>query len=91
MQSGPGKLQSGYSLVQGMSKGRGVPQDSHRGLNSLRKNSLNEGHGFRRAVKSHSYKGFRGCENYPFSELSPVGTAKSDPGDGPGLVAPNRR
>jgi hypothetical protein len=28
------------------------------GLDRLRKNSLNEGHGFSRAVKSHSYEGF---------------------------------
>jgi hypothetical protein len=45
-------------------------------LNTPRKNSLNEGHGFSRAVKSHSHEGFRGCVrtgNEPQIGPRPVG------------------
>jgi hypothetical protein len=30
-------------------------------LKKLHENSLNEGHGFSRAVRSHSHEGFKGC------------------------------
>jgi hypothetical protein len=45
-------------------------------LNTPRRNSLNEGHGFSRAVKSHSHEGFRGCVrtgNEPQIGPRPVG------------------